>query len=103
MIEESRESYDINKSHKDLVLLKNEAEGLIYSNKKTLDYYGDKVDTELRRTIEQSVDKMNDALKGADYANIKDVFDQLREASYKFAEVIYAKQEKGAESQSTNE
>jgi molecular chaperone DnaK (HSP70) len=34
IIEESRDSYDIDKSHKDLVLLKNEAEGLIYSIKR---------------------------------------------------------------------
>lgn len=94
MLEESRESHDIDKSRKDLLLLKNEAEGLLYSVKKTIDSYVDKVDTELRLMIEQSLDKMNDALTGADYANIKDVFYQLREASYKFAEVIYSKEEK---------
>ncbi|MFI5322893.1 MAG: molecular chaperone DnaK [Thermodesulfobacteriota bacterium] len=103
MIEESKESHDIDKNRKDLVLLKNEAEGLLYSVRKTLDSYGDKLDSELRQTIEKSVDKMNEALIGVDYANIKDTFDQLREASYKFAEVIYSRLEKGTESHSTNE
>lgn len=103
MIEESKESRDIDKNRKDLVLLKNEAEGLLYSVRKTLDSYGDKLDSELRQTIEKSVDKMNEAIIGVDYANIKDTFDQLREASYKFAEVIYSRLEKGTESHSTNE
>ena len=55
------------------------------------------MDSELREAIEQSVEKMREALSGADYSNIKDVFDQLKEASYKFAEVIYSIQEKSTE------
>jgi molecular chaperone DnaK len=97
IISESKQYSDTDKRRKDIALLKNEAEGLLYSVRRTLDSYGDKVDADLKSRIEQSVDKMKEALTGVDYVHIKDIFEELKEASYKFAEVIYSKQEKGPE------
>jgi len=103
IIEESKESTDTDKRRKDVALLKNEAEGLLYSVIRTIDSYGDKVDSDLRSKIEQSVEKMREALTGADYVLIKEVFEELKEASYRFAEVIYSKQEKNTEAHGGNE
>jgi molecular chaperone DnaK len=103
IISESKQFTDTDKKRKDTALLKNEAEGLLYSVRRTLDSYGDKVDDELRSKIEQSVEKMKVALTGVDYVYIKDMFEELKEASYKFAEVIYSKQEKGTEAQGGKE
>ncbi|HKQ32659.1 MAG TPA: molecular chaperone DnaK [Thermodesulfobacteriota bacterium] len=103
IISESKQYSDTDKKRKDVALLKNEAEGLLYSVRRTLDSYGDKVDADLRDRLEQSVEKMKDALTGSDYVYIKDVFDELKESSYKFAEVIYSRQEKTSEAQSSNE
>ncbi len=103
IISESKEFTDTDKKRKDTALLKNEAEGLLYSVRRTLDSYGDKVDDELRSRIEQSVEKMKEALTGVDYVHIKDMFEELKEASYKFAEVIYSKQDKGTEAQGGKE
>jgi len=103
IISESKQYSDTDKKRKDVALLKNEAEGLLYSVRRTLDSYGDKVDADLRERLEQSVEKMKDALTGSDYVYIKDVFDELKESSYKFAEVIYSRQEKTSEAQSSSE
>lgn len=103
IISESKQYSDTDKQRKDIALLKNEAEGLIYSVRRTLDSYGDKVDADLRDRLEQSVEKMKEALTGSDYVYIKDVFDELKEASYRFAEVIYSRQENVSEAQSGNE
>lgn len=103
IISESKEFTDTDKRRKDTALLKNEAEGLLYSVRRTLDSYGDKVDDDLRSRIEQSVEKMKEALTGVDYVYIKDMFEELKEASYKFAEVIYSKQDKGTEAQGGKE
>lgn len=103
IISESKQYSDTDKQRKDIALLKNEAEGLIYSVRRTLDSYGDKVDAQLRDKLEQSVEKMKEALTGSDYVYIKDVFDELKEASYRFAEVIYSRQENVSEAQSGNE
>ena len=103
IISESKEFTDTDKRRKDTALLKNEAEGLLYSVRRTLDSYGDKVDDELRSRIEQSVENMREALKGVDYVYIKDMFEELKEASYKFAEVIYSRQEKGTDAHGDKE
>lgn len=103
IIEESQLRYEEDKRRKDLAILKNEAEGLLYSVRKTLESYGDKIDSEIAGNIEMSVENMNEALTSEDYAYIKDRLDHLKEASYKFAEMIYAKQEKSTESHTENE
>jgi molecular chaperone DnaK len=103
IISESKEFTDTDKRRKDTALLKNEAEGLLYSVRRTLDSYGDKVDDDLRSRIEQSVEKMKEALTGVDYVHIKEMFEELKETSYKFAEVIYSKQDKGTEAQGGKE
>ena len=103
IISDSKQYSDTDKQRKDVALLKNEAEGLLYSVKRTLDSYGDKVDAELRERLEQSAEKMREALTSPDYVYIKDVFDELKEVSYKFAEVIYSRQDKLTEAQSSSE
>ena len=103
IIEESKESSDTDKKKRDLAVLKNEAEGLLYSVKKTLDSYSDKIDPELKEHIEGSVKEMRESLDGDDYAYIKEALDQLKNASYKFAEVIYSRHESYSEAFNENE
>ena len=97
IIEESGKSAQVDQKRKDLALLKNEAEGLLYSVKKTLDSYGDKIEPELKKNIEQSVVNTNEALQKQNYNELKESLDGLKNASYKFADVIYSKQRGAAE------
>lgn len=103
IIEESQTSYEEDRRRKDLAVLKNEAEGLLYSVRKTLESYGDKIDGEIIENIEHSVQNMNEALTSEDYTYIKETLDHLKEASYKFAEIIYAKHENSTGSHTENE
>lgn len=103
IIEESKMSSDTDRRRRDLALLKNEAEGLLYSVKKTLDSYSDKIDPELKEHLESSVREMRESLEGEDYAYIKDMLDRLKNASYKFAEVIYSRHESYSEAFNENE
>ncbi|MCG8652272.1 MAG: Hsp70 family protein, partial [Pirellulales bacterium] len=97
IIEESGKSAEVDQKRKDLALLKNEAEGLLYSVRKTLDSYGDKIGDELKESIEKSVGLTNKALEGEDYNELKESLDGLKSASYKFADVIYSKQRSAGE------
>jgi molecular chaperone DnaK len=92
IIEESGRSAQVDQKRKDFALLKNEAEGLLYSVRKTLDSYGEKIEAELKKDIEQSVENTNTALDREDYNELKESLDGLKNASYKFADVIYSKQ-----------
>lgn len=103
IIEESKASSDVDKRRRDLALLKNEAEGLLYSVKKTLDSYSDKIDPELKEHLESSVKEMRQSLESEDYVYIKDMLDRLKNASYKFAEVIYSRHESYSEAFNENE
>lgn len=103
IIEESKASSDVDKRRRDLALLKNEAEGLLYSVKKTLDSYSDKIDPELKEHLESSVRDMRKSLESEDYVYIKDMLDRLKNASYKFAEVIYSRHESYSEAFNENE
>ncbi len=103
IIEESKASSDVDKRRRDLALLKNEAEGLLYSVKKTLDSYSDKIDPELKEHLESSVREMRKSLESEDYVYIKDMLDRLKNASYKFAEVIYSRHESYSEAFNENE
>ena len=58
---------------------------------------------EVKGNIEKSMKEMNEALDSEDYSYIKDMLDHLKEASYKFAEVIYTKQEAISETRGDNE
>ncbi|MEQ9618703.1 MAG: molecular chaperone DnaK [Deltaproteobacteria bacterium] len=103
IIEESKTSSETDQKRRDLAVLKNEAEGLIYSVKRTLESYGDKIDAEMKDNIEDSMKSMNEALESEDYSYVKDVLEHLKEASYKFAEVIYTRQEENSETRGDSE
>jgi molecular chaperone DnaK len=94
MIEEGQKNLEQDRKRKEIALLKNEAEGLLYSIHKTLDAYGDKADSDIRGLIENRVERMKKVLEGQDYSEIKEALNQLKEASYRFAELIYTQKVK---------
>ncbi|HWP92120.1 MAG TPA: molecular chaperone DnaK [Thermodesulfobacteriota bacterium] len=97
IIEEGQKSVDEDRKRKELALLKNEAEGLLYSVNKTLDAYGEKAEPEIRKLIEKAIGRTKEVLHGESYIDIKDALNELKEASYRFAEFIYSQRAKSAE------
>ena len=97
IIEEGQKSVDEDRRRKELALLKNEAEGLLYSVNKTLDAYGEKAEPEIRKLIEKAIGRTKEVLHGESYIDIKDALNELKEASYRFAEFIYSQRAKSAE------
>lgn len=97
IIEEGQKSVDEDRRRKELALLKNEAEGLLYSVNKTLDAYGEKAEPEIRELIEKAIGRTKEVLQSESYINIKDALNELKEASYRFAEFIYSQRAKSAE------
>ncbi|MGE5444815.1 MAG: molecular chaperone DnaK [Ignavibacteriales bacterium] len=96
MIKEGQVYAEEDQKRKDVVVAKNEAEGLLYSVGKTLDAYGNKVDAETRQRIERAMERMKEVLDRDDYIEIKNACNELQEASYKFAEFIYGQGQKSA-------
>lgn len=96
MIKEREIYAEEDQRRKDIVIAKNEAEGLLYSVGKTLDAYGSKVDAETRQQIKKAMERMKEALNGEDYIEIKNACAELQEASYRFAEFIYSQGQKSS-------
>ncbi len=96
MIKEREIYAEEDQRRKDIVIAKNEAEGLLYSVGKTLDAYGNKVDAETRQRIKKAMERMKEALNGEDYIEIKNACAELQEASYRFAEFIYSQGQKSS-------
>lgn len=94
MIKEGQTHAEEDQKRKDVVIAKNEAEGLLYSISKTLDAYGSKVNAETIQRIRKAMERMKEVLDREDYFEIKNACNELQEASYKFAEIIYGQGQK---------
>ncbi|MDR1928788.1 MAG: molecular chaperone DnaK [Endomicrobium sp.] len=75
--------------HKEEIEIRNEADNLVYSVEKSLKEHGDKISSEERLAIEQTLTASKEALKNNDIQTIKSTKEALAKASYKLAETIY--------------
>lgn len=85
----------------ELVGARNQADNLIHSVSKSLKEAGDKVSADERKTIEQSMEALKEAMKGTDKDLIEAKIKDLTDHSGKMAERLYAQSQSapGAEGQ----
>ncbi len=77
---------------KEEVDIRNEADQMVYQTEKILDEMGDKVDAADKSSIDAALNKVKEALKGADTQAIKDATEELKKAFYAVSEKLYAQQ-----------
>ena len=78
------------KSRRELVETKNQADALVHSTQKSLKELGDKVDAETRTNVENEIENVKKVLEGDDVDAIKTAVEALTAASHKLAELMYA-------------
>ena len=78
------------KSRRELVETKNQADALVHSTEKSLKELGDKVDAETRTNVENEIENVKKVLEGDDVDAIKTAVEALTAASHKLAELMYA-------------
>lgn len=79
------------KRKKELALIRNEAEGILFSVQRTLNAYGGIIDEPTKENIERSMEKLKRAIESSeDFGEIKNSLIELQELSYKFAQTIYS-------------
>jgi molecular chaperone DnaK len=79
------------KKKRELIEVRNQADNLIYSTEKSLKEFGDKIDAEEKKKIEDAVAALKKAMEGSDADLLKKASDELMQASHKLAEAVYAK------------
>ncbi len=77
------------KKRREVVDLKNKADGLLFSTERTLTEYGEKVPADVRSTIESALSQLKEQIKGDDADAITKGIANLEQASYKLGEHIY--------------
>jgi molecular chaperone DnaK len=77
------------KARRELVDLKNQAEQLVYSTRKSLEEHGTKVSAEVRSNIESAISNLEDKLKGDDKRAIEAALKQLNDVSIELGKAVY--------------
>ena len=83
-VEDAEKFAEEDKKAKEKVDTKNRAEGLVFQSEKALGEIGDKISAEEKATIQTEIDKVKDALKTEDTAQIKAATEELEK---KFGEI----------------
>ena len=77
------------KKKKEKIEAKNHADTLAYSTEKALKDYGDKVDADTKKAIEEKLEALKKLLPGDDLEAIKKAAEELSQASMKLGEAMY--------------
>jgi molecular chaperone DnaK len=97
MVQEAEAHAEDDKTRKELVEARNNADTLIHATEKNLEEYGDKVTEDEKTEIETALTAVKEVLESEDAEDIKAKSDALMQASMKLGEAMYkASQEDGA-------
>lgn len=99
MVKDAEANAAEDKKRREAVDAKNHADALVHSTEKALAEHGSKVDESERRSIEDALSDLREALKGDDAEAIKAKSNTLAQASMKLGEAMYKQAEAGGSAQ----
>ena len=97
LVKEARDNESSDGKLRELVELRNNADSLIYSTEKILSEMGDGVPSEDKARVEGIISELRTAQQGDDGNKIKELTEQLQQASQALAQQAQAQQESAAE------
>jgi molecular chaperone DnaK len=97
MVKDAEENAEADKAKREEVDARNHAESLVHSTEKSLNEHGDKVDDEVKTSIEEAISELKEALEGNEAEPIKEKTQALTETAMKLGEAIYKSQMEEAE------
>ena len=99
MVKDAESNAEEDKTKKESVETRNNADSLVYSTEKSLEEYGDSVSAEDREAIQSAIDKLKETLKSENIEALKADTEALTTASHKLAEAMYAQAAADAQAQ----
>jgi molecular chaperone DnaK len=98
MVQDAEAHAEDDKTRREEVEVRNQAEALLHSTEKTLEELSDKISDSDKSTVEEAAAELKTALEGDDSDAIKTKLDALAQASMKLGEAMYqaAQAEEGA-------
>ncbi|SES66600.1 molecular chaperone DnaK [Anaerobranca gottschalkii] len=97
MVKEAEKYAEEDKKRKEEAETRNNADNLIYSTEKALKELGDKVDANLKGTVEEKINNLKKALEGTDIEKIKDASEKLTEELHKLSTMLYQQTQSGGQ------
>jgi molecular chaperone DnaK len=89
MKQEAEQHAGEDRARRELVDIKNQAEHVAYTTRKSLEEHGDKVSSEARGNIESAISNLEEKLKGDDKAAIEAALKQLNDAAIELGKAVY--------------
>ncbi|HKE12276.1 MAG TPA: Hsp70 family protein, partial [Myxococcota bacterium] len=90
LLAEAQSNAQADRSRRELVDLKNRADGLIYSTERTLAEFAEQVASEDKEALAAAITKTRQALERAQASELTAAVDELSALSYKMTEKLYA-------------
>jgi molecular chaperone DnaK len=90
LVKEAEDNRQADVSRRELVELRNKADGLIYSTERTLEEFKDSVRDGDRANLEASIAATRKAMDGDDLEGLRAAVDELSGLTYKMTETLYA-------------
>ena len=98
MVKDAAAHADEDKKFKELIEVRNQADGMIHSTEKSLKDLAGEMEESEKTAIETAITELKEALKTNEKAQIEEKLSHLTNASAKMAERVYAKKSAAAES-----
>ncbi|MFQ5942535.1 MAG: molecular chaperone DnaK [Anaerolineales bacterium] len=95
MVQESKSHEAEDQKRKEFADARNAGDSLAYQAEKTLNELGDKVPDNDRESIEAKVKELREALEGDDLERIKQLTEEVQQASYALSQQLYAQEGEG--------
>ncbi len=92
MVKEAEANIEADKTRRQLVEAKNQAESLIHETEKNLKEYGDKISEDDKKAIETNLESLKTAKEADDLASIQEKTQTLLQSSMKIGEAMYKEQ-----------
>jgi len=90
LVSEAEEHAEEDRRIKELVEIKNQGEGLIYTTEKSLEEFGDRLEDEDRKLIADRVEEVKRLINTDELEKIRQAVELLSQAAHKLAEAIYS-------------
>ena len=91
LVKDAEAHSEEDKTRRETVEIRNQADSLIYGTEKNLQEHGDKIPEEEKTNIQEAIDGMKKAMEGDDVEAMKAAMQTLTTASHKLAEEMYKK------------
>ncbi|NND65484.1 MAG: Hsp70 family protein, partial [Gammaproteobacteria bacterium] len=99
MVKDAESHAEEDKKFRELVDVRNQADGIVHATEKALEDLGDKVETDERAKIESAMSDVKDALKEDDKDKIETKLKTLSEVAAPVMQKVYAEQAQQAQSE----